>query len=691
MMQLIKALTYLLFISSHCLAQKKELSFDQVFADSPANISRPLPDIVCWIDDDHYLERKDESGKTVFLSVEAKTGNAIPYESPRTLIRGREDILGDTKNAEHSPDGKWVAFTRANNLFAKELSTGKEIQFTHDGSPDIYNGYAVWVYYEEMFGRNYRAFWWSPDSRHVAFIHFDETEVPLFPIYNSDGTHGSLETCHYPQAGDKNPAVKLGIVSVSNPRIIWADFNEKDDQYFGPPFWLPDGSSLWAQWIPRNQQELKIFSVNISDGSKREVYEEKQRTWINAKYDIRFLEKRNQYIISSDESGWNHLYLYNKEGTLANQITKGDFGVINIVQLDEKHKLIYFLAAKENKLRTDFYKIGFDGKGMTKLSFGDYSHDEILLSPHAKYFITTYSNMLTPPKMALVDAKRKLIRVIGDSRGTEFDKYDLAKNEMHYVKTRDSLFDLPVQIIYPLHFDLQKKYPVFIEVYGGPGLGTMHDRWSDDLREQWWAKEGMIQMTMDYRSSGHFGKAGMNYIYGQMGKYEIEDFMDCARWLRKQSFVDTTKVCFTGYSFGGFMTCLALTYGADVFTHGIAYYPVTDWNLYDSYYTERFMGTPQNNANGYLLNSPLYYAKNYKGLLRIVHGNLDDNAHMQNTIQLANRLQELDKHFEMMIYSGVRHGRSHWTDDKKKQSHNEDYKFFYDHLLNKPMPDVFWK
>ena len=192
-------------------------------------------------------------------------------------------------------------------------------------------------------------------------------------------------------------------------------------------------------------------------------------------------------------------------------------------------------------------------------------------------------------------------------------------------------------------------------------LGTMHDRWSDDLREQWWAKEGMIQMTMDYRSSGHFGKAGMNYIYGQMGKYEIEDFMDCARWLRKQSFVDTTKVCFTGYSFGGFMTCLALTYGADVFTHGIAYYPVTDWNLYDSYYTERFMGTPQNNANGYLLNSPLYYAKNYKGLLRIVHGNLDDNAHMQNTIQLANRLQELDKHFEMMIYSGVRHGRSHWT------------------------------
>jgi len=691
MKQLLLVITYSLFVSSYCLAQKKELSFDQVFADSPTNLSKPLPDIIRWIDDDHYLERKDEGGKTAFLSVDAKTGNAIPYESPGTLIRGREDIPDDAKNAEHSPDGKWVAYTRTNNLFAKELSTGKEIQFTHDGSADIYNGYAAWVYYEEMFGRSYGAFWWSPDSRHIAFIHFDETEVPLFPIYNSDGKHGSLETCHYPQAGDKNPSVKLGIVSVSNPGIVWADFDEKEDQYFGPPFWLPDGSSLWAQWIPRNQQELKIFTINIGNGSKNQVYEEKQRTWVNAKYDIRFLEKSNQYIIKSDQSGWDHFYLYNMDGTLVNPITQGDFSVINIVQVDERNKLLYFLAAKENKLRTDFYKIGFDGNGMTRLSFGDFSHDEILISPHAKYFITTYSNIFTPPKMALANTNGKLIRVLGDSKGIDFDKYDLARNEMHNVKTKDSLFDLAVLITYPLHFDPNKKYPVFIEVYGGPGLGKLNDQWSNDLREQWWAKEGMIQMTMDYRSSGHFGKAGMNYIYGQMGKYEIEDFMDCARWLRKQSFIDTTKICFTGYSFGGFMTCLALTYGADVFTHGIAYYPVTDWSLYDSYYAERFMGMPQKNANGYLLNSPLHYAKNYKGLLRIVHGNMDDNVHMQNTIQFANKLQELDKHFEMMIYSGVRHGRGHWPDDKKKQSHNEDYKFFYDHLLNKPMPDVFWK
>ncbi|MBS1933370.1 MAG: prolyl oligopeptidase family serine peptidase, partial [Bacteroidetes bacterium] len=227
--------------------------------------------------------------------------------------------------------------------------------------------------------------------------------------------------------------------------------------------------------------------------------------------------------------------------------------------------------------------------------------------------------------------------------------------------------------------------------YGGPGLGTLHNQWNNDLREQWWAKEGLIQVTMDNRSSGHFGKAGENYIYGQMGKYEIEDFMDGAAWLRKQSFVDSTKVCLMGFSFGGFITCLGLTYGSEVFTHGIAYYPVTDWNLYDSYYTERYMGLPKDNVDGYSKISPLNYVQQYKGLLRIAHGDMDDNAHLQNTVQFINALENASKHFEMMIYPGERHGRSHWSEPKRTLSHNEDYKFIYDNLLKKPMPGFFGK
>jgi dipeptidyl-peptidase-4 len=298
-----------------------------------------------------------------------------------------------------------------------------------------------------------------------------------------------------------------------------------------------------------------------------------------------------------------------------------------------------------------------NGKGLTRLTFGDYSHDLINLSPGGKYFITTYSNLSTPPRMALVDRDGKLIRELGDSKGAEFDRYELAKTDLVRVKSKDGLFDLPMTVIYPLHFDQHRRYPVLISIYGGPNAGTVYDRWNRGfLNAQWWAAEGLIQVAMDNRSSGHFGKAGMNYIYHRMGKYEIEDYMDCARWLRAQSFVDTLKVCITGGSFGGYMTCMALTYGADVFTHGMANSAVTDWRLYDTHYTERYMGTPQANPEGYRITSPLTYAGNYKGLIRIIHGNMDDNVHMQNSIQLINRLEDLDRDFEFMIYPGERHG-----------------------------------
>jgi dipeptidyl-peptidase 4 len=382
------------------------------------------------------------------------------------------------------------------------------------------------------------------------------------------------------------------------------------------------------------------------------------------------------------------LYLYNIDGTLVNQITEGQFTVNELERIDEKAKQIFFTARKENSARIDFYKIGFDGKGLTRLSFGDYTHDEISLSPNSKYFITTYSNISTPPRIALLDVNGKLIRELGDSKGYEFDNYDLAKVELRRVRSADSLFNLPMKITYPLNFDPNKKYPVLISIYGGPNAGRVYDRWDGNLTAQWWAKEGIIQVAMDNRSSGHFGKAGMDYIYRQMGKYEIEDYMECTQWLRKQPFVDTTKVCITGGSFGGYITCMALTYGANVFTHGMAYYSVTDWSLYDTHYTERFMSTPQDNPDGYKLTSPQNYVKNYKGLLLIVHGNVDDNVHLQNSIQFINKLQDLNKHFEFMIYPGERHG---WRGLKKIHSNNEANKFIYDQLLNKPMPDFFWK
>jgi dipeptidyl-peptidase 4 len=293
--------------------------------------------------------------------------------------------------------------------------------------------------------------------------------------------------------------------------------------------------------------------------------------------------------------------------------------------------------------------------------------------------------------MALVDAKGKLIRELGSSRGESFDEYALPKTEMVRVKSQDSLFDLPVTITYPVNFDPNKKYPVLVSIYGGPNAGTVYDRWKPvSGTTQWWSQEGVIQVSFDNRSSGHFGKKGLEFIHRQLGKWEIEDYMTCAKWLRSQNFVDTNKVAITGGSFGGYMTCMALTYGAGVFTHGIANASVTDWRLYDTHYTERFMDTPQENPKGYDSTSVMSYAYKYKGVLRIVHGTTDDNVHMQNSIQLIDKLQDLNKRFEFMVYPNERHGIGANIAAKALHNRNEAFSFLYRHLLNKPVPEAVW-
>ncbi len=685
-------LTSLLLLVYLLPAQQKEFSFNQVFRDAAPKALQALPNIQGWADEEHYIEyRKDDRGVLKKMLVDARTGQAAVWTKDSLVTPEPPAQVSAEKNPTPSPDGRWTAFTRGNDLYAREKATGKEIRLSSDGSDNVYNGYAAWVYYEEILGRasHYRAFWWSPDSRHLAFMHFDESGVPVFPIYNSEGHQGYLEKQHYPKAGDPNPQVRIGITSVDSPRTVWADFNQQDDQYFGTPVWTPDGTALWVQWMPRLQNHLTIYSVNPNSGIKKDLYDERQKTWItlaDGGSRISFLNGGKQFILQSDRSGWQHLYLYNADGSLVNAITTGNFSC-DLSEVDEKTRTVYFRARKENSARFDLYKISLDGKGLTRLTFGEYTHDGISISPGRKYFITTYSNLSTPPKMALVDTRGRIIRELGDSRSAEFNNYLWAKTELVRVKSQDGLFDLPMTITYPLHFDPSRKYPVLISIYGGPNAGTVYDRFNRSLSQQWWASEGLIQVSMDNRSSGHFGKAGMDYIYRQMGKYEIEDYMSCGRWLRSQPFVDSTRICITGGSFGGYMTCMALTYGADVFPFGMANSSVTDWSLYDTHYTERFMGTPKDNPEGYRITSPQNYVSKYHGLIRIVHGNMDDNVHMQNSIQLINKLEDLDKHFEFMIYPGERHG---WGGLKRVHSGNESNKFIYDHLLQKPMPELFW-
>ena len=682
-------------------AQKKSFTYDQLFKGTVSNVSKPLPNITGWADNEHYIEmRKDETdGKTKSFSIEVKSGISKLYEKKENIPETQSSAFAgpkDARNTTLSPNKKWAAYTKAdNNLYVTEIDSKKENQLTNDGSETILNGHASWVYYEEILGRGsrYKAFWWSPDSKNICFMRFDDTEVPVFPIYWNDGQHGRLENERYPKSGDKNPEVKLGIVAIDNPtKMVWANFNAKDDQYFGTPLWTP-ANELWIQWMNRGQDSLKIYHTDLSTGEKRVVYEEMQKTWIaldDAKR-IEFLSDGKSFILKSDKDGWENLYLYEATGKIINPITTGNFWGTSITRIDEKSKTLYFRARKENSARFDFYKVGLNGKGLTRVSFGEFSHDQINLSPNAKYFITTYSNVSTPNTMSLVDDKGKIIRELGNTRGVEFDSYALPKVELIRVKSSDGLFDLPVLITYPVNYDPNKKYPLLVSIYGGPNAGTVYDRWRPvGGASQWWAQEGIIQVAFDNRSSGHFGKIGLNYIHRQLGKYEIEDYMACGKWLRDQPWVDSNRVAITGGSFGGYMTCMALTYGADIFTHGIANAAVTDWQLYDTHYTERFMDTPQENPEGYKITAVMTFADKYKGLLRIVHGTSDDNVHMQNSIQLINKLQESKKHFEFMIYPGERHGIGANSSNKAQHNRNETYEFYYKNLLNKPMPSVFW-
>lgn len=705
------AIVGLLFIGTQTFAQQK-LTFDEAWGRA-YTITKPINSYIGWADNDHYLEYNRDENRT--YKVHVVSGHREIYtptvsKSTRVLVKkndiflqyadGQEKQLTNSpdvaeQNPTLSPDGKYVAFTRKSNLYSIAVDNGVETQYTNDGTDVIYNGWSSWVYYEEILGRktNYKAFWWSPDSKQIAFMRFDDTKVPMFPIYVSKGQNGYLEETRYPKAGQSNPEVKVGFVKVGEKNVVWADFNEKDDQYFGEPYWSFDSQSIMVQWMNRDQTNLKFYSVNPLSGGKKEIYNEEQPTWINLDHDerITYLADNKHYILKSDKTGWAHYYLYTLAGKLINPITSGDWQVSALQYIDEKAKVIYFTARKENSATTDLYRVDYSGKNLKRLTFGDYSH-QVSVSPNGKYFISTYSNVSTPTKVVLADNKGKVIKELADSKSPDFEKYKIGKTEYFTIKSDDGKFDLPVIITYPVDFDESKSYPVIMSIYGGPDAGSVKNTWKNTTNSpyggmsQHWANEGVIQIECDHRASGHFGKQGVAWMHRNLGNWELVDYITVAKWLKAKSWVKKDKLLITGHSYGGYMTCLALTKGSDYFDYGIAGAPVTSWELYDTHYTERWMDTPQDNAEGYKNGSILTYVDKYKGGLRILHGDMDDNVHMQNTIQLVDALTDRGIPFELMIYPGSRHG---WNRSKIKYDFKERVRFYYQNLLEKPVPAEF--
>ncbi|TYR33043.1 S9 family peptidase [Sphingobacterium phlebotomi] len=701
---LVKSLIGFLFVTQ-LQAQKKTLSFAQAWGQE-TSVTKPINEYTGWADNDHYIER-DVTDRKLY-QVHVKTGRRTSYTAPvksdtEVFVKDKDIYIrygndqakrltqspdAEEKNPTLSPDGQYVAFTRDNNLYSIKVDDGHEIRYTSDGTDVIYNGWSSWVYYEEILGRptNYKAFWWSPDSKQLAFMRFDDTQVPMFPIYVSKGQHGYLEETRYPKAGDPNPEVKVGFVKVEGAPIVWADFNEKDDQYFGEPYWSFDSQSIMVQWMNRDQTNLKFYSVNPMNGTKNEIYDEKQPTWINLDHSerITYLADNKHYILKSDRTGWAHYYLYTLDGKLVKPLTSGDWQVTSLELIDEKNKIVYFTARKENSATVDLYRVDYTGKGLKRLTFGDYTH-QVKVSPDGKYFITNYSNVFTPSKVTLLDNKGKLVKELADSKSSDFENYNIGKTEYITIPSEDGKFDLPVIITYPVDFDESKVYPVVMSIYGGPDAGTVRNTWKG-TSSQYWAKEGIIQITCDHRASGHFGKQGVAWMHRSLGKWEMIDYITVAKWMKAKPWVADDKLLITGHSYGGYMTCLALTKAADYFDYGIAGAPVTSWELYDTHYTERWMDTPQDNVQGYQEGSVLMYVDKYKGGLRIMHGDIDDNVHLQNTMQLVDALTDKDVPFELMIYPGSRHG---FERSKMAYDFKERIRFYYQYLLEKPVPEDF--
>ena len=707
--------------------EKGRLTFDQIFKGAEPRLTTPLPTVSGWADDGHYVLERRATGATSEHAVDARTGKEAPYrdmqkfqsalgegvnanspasadESYTKLIymKGNDLFFLDAEtgklrqltsdgaakyNPTVAPGGKFVAFTRGGDLFTIDLATGEEHRWTADGGGAIQNGHAAWLYFEEILGREskYKAFWWSPDGRFLSFYRFDETLVPVFPLFNARGTHGSLENTRYPLPGDPNPAVRIGIIDLSSRSIAWADFDEKVDQYFGTPFWSPRSDALWVQWMNRAQDTLLIYAVDAQSGSKKVVYEDHQPTWVYWIEDFRFLGRGSKFLFTSDRDGWTHIYLYDTAGKLHKCLTVGAWAVDKVVAVSENEGWVYFTAKKEITTRTDLYRVKLDGTGLTRLTFGDFTH-QVKVSPGGKYFVTTYSNVRTPGRMALYDGSGKIVREIADSKTDNFEKYRLGATELFRIMTTDS-FSLPAIWTLPRDFDPHKKYPVLISVYGGPGSESVSDGWKG-IADQWLSEEGLIQMSVDHRGSGHFGIAGTSLMYRNLGKWEMHDYIETVKWLRAKPFIDSTRICITGGSYGGYVTCLALTEAADYFTHGLALFSVTDWHLYDSHYVERYMNLPSENPDGYARGSVLTYVGNYKGLLGIVHGTMDDNVHMQNSLQLIDTLESLQKHFEAMFYPGERHG---WRGPKAVELRNESYRFYYRYLLAREFPEALFE
>ena len=569
-------------------------------------------------------------------------------------------LVADTNTKLHfavlTEDGTKVLFARDCDLFYQDMATGRITQITRDGKPNaILNGYADWVYEEEL--DMSRAASWSPDGTKIAFQRFDESRVKEYNFALYDELYPTDFKYKYPKAGEDNSLVDVYIYDVANGNLSRVDLGDNTNCYFPRVYWMPNSRDAIILKLNRHQDQLDFIRYNTATKQQDIVYTDKNDKWLDVTDNYYFLKDGKTMIVTSERDGFNHIYKVTL-GEGLQQLTSGNWEVNEIQYVNEDKKLIYYLSNESGVLNRDLYSITFDGKKKTMLSSGD-GWNQPSFSPNGHFYRNQYSNLNTLPVYTIRDAKGKELRVLNDNKHVKetMDKYGFVQREIIHFTTDDGT-ELYGWMMKPANFNPNKRYPVMMTCYGGPGSQQVMNAYSSaqDLAfYQMLAQHGYICVCVDGRGTATRGDAFKKVIYQQMGKYEAIDQIAAANWLKKQSYVDGDRIGIWGWSFGGYLSALSLFRGDGAFKMAISVAPVTNWRYYANIYTERFMRTPQENPDGYDLNSPTTYAKDLKGSYLLIHGTADDNVHFQNAMELVKALNEAGVEYDQFFFPNKNH------------------------------------
>ena len=565
--------------------------------------------------------------------------------------------------ATFSPDGKRVAFVRDNNLFVTDLATMVETAVTSNGvKNNLINGSTDWVYEEEFSFA--QGFFWSPDSRQIAFYTFDESQVPEYDMQQWGGLYPTEYRFKYPKAGEKNSLVTVSSYEVASARTTKMDVGPVADQYLPRLMWTQVPNTLSIQRLNRLQNKLEILHGDATTGQTQVVLTDTSPAYVDVNDDLRYLPGGKQFLFTSEKDGYQHLYLHEMSGRQVRQLTKGDWEISTINGFDPKAGFVYYTSTQGSALQRHLYRVSLKGGSPRRISEAGNGTDAVNLSPDTHYFLNTHSAAGVPAVVSLREGSTgKLVKTLEDNARLRetLAQYDLGKLEFFTFKTSEGT-ELNGSMLKPANFDPAKKYPVLMHVYGGPGSQTVKDdagagiAFTNYLWHQLLAEKGYIVVSVDNRGTGARGAAFKKSTYANLGKLETIDQGEGAKYLATLPFVDKSRIGIWGWSYGGYMTSLAMTKNPDLFKMGIAVAPVTNWRYYDTVYTERFLKTPQENPAGYDDNSPVQFAQNLKGKFLLVHGTGDDNVHFQNSIAFVEALIKANKDYQTLYYPNRNHG-----------------------------------